>query len=146
MTRKTLGIRAPSGEGERDAPRAWAASGVRAERLKERARAARGNPDAAQLALAEALSGPRVGGIRFRQQFIVGTAIVDFACPSRWLVIQITRADDNAEVNALQDAKLADGGIRVARFTEAEVLEDMDGVIKAVNALLNTPYKPEGQR
>ena len=31
-------------------------------------------------------------------------------------------------------------------FTEAEVLEDMDGVIKAVNALLNTPYKPEGQR
>lgn len=139
MTRKTLGIRTSTEESPAGI-RPWALTGARLDRLKERARDQRRNPTEAETRLWEELSGSRLGGIKFTRQAIVGSSIVDFACPSRWIVVEITGADDNAELAALQDRKLSETGIRVLRFAEAEVLEDVDGVIAAINATVNAPF------
>ena len=70
---------------------------------------------------------------------VIGSTVVDFACPARWLVVEVT-GETNAEVAALQDKKLADVGVRVLRFSDEQVLEDGDAVVAAVLAELQKPF------
>lgn len=137
--RKTLGIRNAAAP-KADARAGFALKGARLENLKERARAQRRNPTEAQKALWSRLAESKLGGAKFTRQAVVGSAIVDFACPSRWITVQLSPEGANAEVDALQDRKLADVGIRVLRFAESRVLEDMDGVCDAILAELQKPF------
>jgi very-short-patch-repair endonuclease len=139
MTRKTLSIRAD----ETVAPARPSAD--RLARLKDRARDLRRDPTEAETLLWEQLSGARLGGIKFTRKAVVGTAIVDFACPARWLVISLSQADGNPELDALQDRKLAETGIRVLRFSEAEITDDLDRVVKQVVAIVNEPFERPGR-
>src|SRR6187549_1701361 len=135
--RKTLSLRGPA-ERNGDAPprTAWNVSETRRERLKEMARAMRREPTEAEKALWTQLANQKVGGFKFHRQVVVGSTIVDFACPSRWLVVEIA-GDTNPEVVAIQDRKLTDVGIRVLRFSEAQVLDDVAPVIAAILEELN---------
>ncbi|HKT85948.1 MAG TPA: DUF559 domain-containing protein [Novosphingobium sp.] len=137
--RKTLGI-SRAAEPKADARAAFNVTGARLERLKERARQQRRNPTGAQKALWAELSGSRLGGVKFTRQAVVGSSVVDFACPSRWIVVSISPIDANPEVDALQDRKLADVGIRVLRFTEDMVLGRIDDVMQTINAEVNKPF------
>jgi hypothetical protein len=138
MTRKTLGISRDTEATK--ASRSWAVTGVRLERLKERARTERANPTEAQRLLWSRLANGKLGKTKFRQQAVVGSAVVDFASPYRWIVIELTEPDDNLEVTALQDGKLADAGIRVLRFTEADVIDDIEGVLNVILEVIETPF------
>ena len=137
--RKTLGI-SRNAEPKADARNGFNVTGARLERLKERAREQRRNPTEAQKALWAELSGSRLGGVKFTRQAVVGSSVVDFACPSRWIVVAISPIDANPEVDALQDRKLADVGIRVLRFTEDMVLHRLDEVVQTINAEVNRPF------
>ena len=143
IERKTLGIR-------RDAPATGkaglVATGARLEALKGRARAARRHPSDAQKALWAALSGSQLGGVKFSRQAVVGSTLVDFACPSRWIAVQLSPEGANADVDALQDRKLTEIGVRVLRFAEAEVLADIEPVLKAINAAVNQPFDKRSAR
>ena len=135
--RKTLGVSTASSA----KPRAgFALTGARYDKLKERARDQRRNPTPAQEALWTRLAGSKLGGVKFTRQFIVGSALVDFACPSRWLVVAISPEGANAEASALQDKKLTDVGVRVLRFHETDVLTNLDAVAKAISAEVNKPF------
>ncbi|CCA94386.1 MULTISPECIES: endonuclease domain-containing protein [unclassified Novosphingobium] len=143
--RKTLGV------SKADAPKADARSsfnvtGARLERLKERARDQRRNPTEAQEALWAELSGSKLGGVKFTRQAVVGSAIVDFACPSRWIVVSISPANANPEVETLQDKKLSDVGIRVLRFSEEAVLGDRESVMKTIVSEINKPFDKRSAR
>jgi len=143
--RKTLGV--SLSDTPRGDPKAgFAATGVRLEKLKERARDQRRSPTPAQAALWAQLDSSRLGGFKFNRQAIVGSTLVDFACPSRWLVVAISPEGASAEVDALQDKKLTDVGVRVLRFPEAQVLEDIDAVAKAIGIELNKPFSKPGAR
>ncbi|SMP67254.1 Very-short-patch-repair endonuclease [Novosphingobium panipatense] len=143
--RKTLGIsRADSAP--KDAKASFALTGARLETLKERAREQRRHPTDAQKALWAQLSGSKLGGVKFIRQSVVGSTIVDFACPSRWIVVQISAADGNADVNELQDRKLIEVGIRVLRFSEEEVLGNVETVIREINTELNVPFDKRSAR
>lgn len=144
--RKTLGVSIGDTAPRADAKANFAATGARLDRLKERARDQRRHPSDAQVALWEQLSGSRLGGFKFTRQAIVGTAIVDFACPSRWIVIQLSRADSNPDVEALQDRKLVEVGIRILRFSEEEVLNSIESVVKEITAELNVPFDRRSAR
>ncbi|MBA3055842.1 MAG: DUF559 domain-containing protein [Sphingomonadales bacterium] len=123
----------------------WGAGAARLERLKERARFLRRNLTAAEELLWSRLSGAQLGGLKFSPKAVVGSVIVDFACPARWLVVSITGAGVNPQVDALLDRKLTDTGIRVLRFTEQDVTGGLDDVVRAITAMTNAPFdRPRG--
>jgi len=137
--KKTLTIRTPEA-GERTAPKSWGLTGERLERLKTRAREERRHPTEAELKLWDHLRGGQIGGLKFNRKAIVGSVLADFACPSRWIVVNLSNAAANAEVDSLQDRKLAETGIRVLRFGEADVLADPDRVVDAIKSEVNKPF------
>ncbi|MBB4858016.1 very-short-patch-repair endonuclease [Novosphingobium chloroacetimidivorans] len=142
--RKTLGV-STAGASKRAAG-SFALTGARLDKLKERAREARRAPTPAQEALWTELSGSRVGGVKFLRQSIVGSVIVDFAAPSRWIAVLLSPEGANPEVDALQDKKLTDVGVRVLRFAEADVLEDIARVVKAISTEANKPFDKRAAR
>ncbi|TCM18570.1 very-short-patch-repair endonuclease [Novosphingobium sp. PhB165] len=143
--RKTLGI-SKTATPKVDAKTGFNVTGARLETLKERAKDQRRNPSEAQKALWAELSGSKLGGVKFMRQAIVGSAIVDFSCPSRWIVIQLSTEDSNPDVNELQDRKLIEVGIRVLRFSEDEVLDRIDSVVREINTEINVPFDKRSAR
>jgi leucyl-tRNA synthetase len=144
--RKTLGISLSTGAPKADVKATFAVTGARLETLKERAKDQRRNPTEAQKALWAELSGSKLGGVKFIRQSIVGSAIVDFACPSRWIVIQLSAEDSNPDVNELQDRKLTEVGIRVLRFSEDEVVDNVATVLREINTELAVPFDKRNAR
>lgn len=143
--RRTLSLRGPA-ERKDAAPRtAWNVSETRRERLKEMARAMRREPTEAEKALWARLAGQKLGGFKFHRKVVVGSTIVDFACPARWLVVEIA-GEANAEVSAIQARKLADVGIRVLRFSAEQVLGDAEPVVAAILEELQKPFDRRAER
>ena len=134
--KKTLSIRADTAPARAAPP-----SADRLARLKDRARVLRREPTEAENLLWDRLSGARLGGVKFTRKAVVGTTIVDFACPARWVVVSLSGAERNAEVESLQDRTLTDLGIRVLRFAEDDVLADADAVAAQIAATVNTPFE-----
>ncbi|MXO60448.1 DUF559 domain-containing protein [Altererythrobacter salegens] len=141
-----------------DATKAWNISPARAGQLKERARDMRRHPSEAEQAL-WARIGDKQLGYSFNRQVVMGSAIVDFACKTRWLVVETggTGDDPEAAIAALSDRKLTDVGVRVLRFAEEAILTDTDTVVEAIKAELDKPFerpriggsaprKPEGEK
>jgi very-short-patch-repair endonuclease len=144
--RKTLSLgnvtdRAEEREVGGDRTRAWTVSPARAEQLKQRARDMRRNPTAAQMALWERLKDKQCG-FTFNREVVMGSAIVDFACKTRWLVVETGgEGEAGATLAALSDRKLTDVGVRVMRFSDDEVLADIDTVVKAIKDELQKPFE-----
>ena len=148
MTTRTLSIRTEadvSDYGEPAPPASWIPSPERLERLKERARTLRRESREAETVLWGQISGARLGGIKFTRKAVVGSVIVDFACPSRWVVVSLSGAEANPELDALQDRKLIEAGIRVLRYSDDEVLTDLDRVTKDISMIVNTPFDRPGR-
>ena len=143
--RKTLGVSLDATP-KSDPKAGFAATGARLDKLKDRARAQRRAPTAAQAALWEKLSDSKLGGIKFTRQAIVGSTLVDFACPSRWLVVVLSPEGLTAEVEALQDKKLTDVGVRVLRYAESAVLDDAESVAKSISVEINKPFTKPGSK
>ena len=143
--RKTLGVSQSSGP-QGDPKATFAATGARLDKLKERARMQRRAPTAAQAALWDKLSASKLGGVRFTRQAIVGSTVVDFACPARWLVVVLSPEGLSAEVETLQDKKLTDVGLRVLRYAESAVLDDAESVAKSISVEVNKPFTKPGAR
>ena len=144
--RKTLSLRGPAERKDGVAPRTgWNVSETRRERLKEMARAMRREPTEAEKALWTRLAGQKLGGFKFHRQVVIGSTIVDFACPARWLVVEVS-GDANAEVSAIQDNKLAQVGVRVLRFTDEQVLGDGEPVAAAILEELKKPFDRRAER
>lgn len=143
--RKTLGV-SQDATAKADPQAGFAATGARLDKLKDRARLQRRAPTPAQAALWEQLRDSKLGGFKISRQAIVGTTLVDFACPSRWLVVVLSPEGLTAEVEALQDKKLTDVGVRVMRYAESAVLDDPESVAKSISVELNKPFTKPGAR
>jgi len=115
------------------------------ETLKARARAMRSNPTPAEARLWSILRGKRFEGARFTRQAIIGSYIADFAAPSANLVIEID-GDTHAgqvEYDAARTMFIERQGYRVIRFTNADVIGNIEGVCAVIaDALATTPPPP----
>ena len=133
--------RAEDREAGGDRTRAWTVSPARAEALKQRARDMRRNPTEAQRVLWERLKDKQCG-FTFNREVVMGSAIVDFACKTRWLVVEVGDTEGpQATIAELSDRKLREVGVRVMRFADAEVLADTDAVVKAIKDELQKPFE-----
>jgi len=70
-------------------------------------------------------------GLKFRKQHPIGPYIVDFYCASRSLVIEIDgMSHTDAEADAWRQRWLESNGMKMLRYSNDDVIVDIDGVIE----------------
>jgi very-short-patch-repair endonuclease len=77
-------------------------------------------------------------GFRFRRQFGIGHYIVDFYCPKKKLVIEADGEThlDQKEYDAIRDQFMKEFDMKVLRFTNEEIRNDLSQVlIEIIKAL-----------
>ncbi|MFT3729769.1 MAG: endonuclease domain-containing protein [Terricaulis sp.] len=97
----------------------------------------------AELVLWTALRKRRLDGFKFRRQHPIGPYIVDFACVSARLVVEVDGAThstaDELAHDALRTMFLQRAGWRVLRVTNLDVFENLNGVWLTIQQLLPPP-------
>jgi ring-1,2-phenylacetyl-CoA epoxidase subunit PaaD len=108
----------------------------------ERARSLRRNRTAAEQRLWWKLRGLRAAGFKFRQQVPIDHYIVDFACFSKRVIVEVDGGTHSTEQERWNDARreqyLRDEGFHVLRFWNADVFH-IDGVMDAIVGALGPP-------
>jgi very-short-patch-repair endonuclease len=114
------------------------------DELKARARSLRTNQSPAETRLWAALRAHRFGGVKFARQVIVEPYILDFAARQGRVAIELD-GDTHAarsEYDARRTAFLERQGYRVIRFTNADVMGNLEGVLAAIGVALRERTPP----
>ena len=109
--------------------RGWGLSAGRNAEIKTHARTMRNQPTASETRLWSALSRSQLGGYKFRRQAAIGTAIADFLCPQKGLIVEVD-GDTHAlpAADARRTVRLEAQGYRVVRVTNLDVMSNLEGV------------------
>ncbi len=79
----------------------------------------------------------RLGGFKFRQQHTIGDRyIADFVCIEAMLVVELDGSQHEVKADATRTAFLEGRGYRVLRFWNNDVIENREGVLETVLAVL----------
>lgn len=104
--------------------------------LLEFARSLRTNETEAEKILWMHLCGKKVNGLRFRRQHPVLYFIADFFCPKAKLIIEVDggihKMPAQFEYDKNRDSELSAYGLKVLRFTNDEVINNIDYVIQKI--------------
>ena len=80
------------------------------------------------------IRGKQLSGLQFYQQKIIGNYIADFYCPKARVAIEIDGGQhynaEGKEKDRLRDESMTRAGITVLRFSDREVLENLDSVLE----------------
>ena len=101
-------------------------------KLGEFARGMRKEPTAPEAILWGRLRASQLEGFKFRRQTVIGPYICDFCCPANGLVIELDGETHTAVRDERRDTFLAQKGFSVLRFRNQDVMENLDGVLKAI--------------
>ena len=86
------------------------------------------------------LRGRQMAGYKFRRQHEFGGFILDFYCASARLAVEVDGgqhfADDGIARDEQRTRFLEANGVRVLRFTNLEVLREIDGVLAVISRAL----------
>jgi len=104
------------------------------EKLGAFARTMRTNPGEPEKKLWAKLRASQTG-FKFRRQAVVAPYIADFLCPYIGLIIEIDGQEHDAEKDSIRDAYLEEKGYRVVRFSNADVMTNLDGVVEMIISL-----------
>jgi very-short-patch-repair endonuclease len=109
----------------------------------ERARHLRRNRTSAERRLWRELRQLKQIGCKFRQQVPIDHFIVDFACLSQRLIVEVDGGTHSTVEEAARDARreryLKAQGFRVLRVWNSDVRENISGVMDTIVAVLDTP-------
>ena len=87
------------------------------------------------------LKSRQLNGYKFRRQQGIGPYVVDFYCPTLHLVIEIDGDSHFDEISQIQDQRrdqyLENINIRVLRFTNLEIKENIEGVLQKIVQISN---------
>ncbi|MCF8464406.1 MAG: dihydropteroate synthase [Flavobacteriales bacterium] len=138
------------GDSESERPGYMTADPVYYEKIKEYVKKHRSNPTAAEDALWQSLRDKQLGGHKFRRQHIIGKYIADFVCLQEKLVIEIDglihQLPDVHDNDIARERWLKEQGFEVIRFTNEEVLGDIDEVrYKIQRKIKATDSSPSGR-
>jgi very-short-patch-repair endonuclease len=105
-------------------------------------RAARGHrtvPTTAEEQLWAAVRGQQIRGLQIRRQHPVGPFILDFYCPKKKLCIELDGPihEGRELMDAARTEALGTLKIRVIRFRNEEVMNDLPSVLQRIEAALD---------
>ena len=111
-----------------------------------RARQLRSNQTDAERKLWQSLRLLKARGFHFRRQVPIEGLIVDFACYSARLVIEVNGGQHNETkaqaIDKQRDALLKQHNFKVLRFWNHDVLGNTEGVVETIIAALPPPPTP----
>ena len=112
--------------------------------MVQRAKELRRTMTPAETRLWAALRRNQLNGLHFRRQQIIGGLIVDFYCHAASLVVEIDGPihDTQAERDAERERILAAHGLRVLRVRNEQVMQDLEGVLRAIAAACDLTPRP----
>ncbi len=105
----------------------------------ERARKLRATQISAESLLWQRLRGRKLGGLKFRRQHPIEPFIVDFACIEKRLIVELDgeHHDHIYERDQSRQQQLEDACWQVVRFSNVDVLGDVEAVAIAIARLLD---------
>ncbi|HZF45397.1 MAG TPA: endonuclease domain-containing protein [Sphingomonadaceae bacterium] len=105
--------------------------------MLERAANMRRNPTEPERRLWQQLRASRLKGCKFRRQAAIGKRIADFFCPTKGLIVELDGGTHDRARDLARDADIEAGfGYRTIRFTNEDVMRNMEGVLVALNEAL----------
>jgi very-short-patch-repair endonuclease len=109
------------------------------ENMKARSRELRNEPTEAEKKLWAHLRRVQLGA-KFRRQHPLGPFILDFYCHGAKLAVEVDGGGHSEKEQAEYDAERTDAlsaeGIRVLRFWNSEVMENIEGVLEKIREAL----------
>ncbi|TPG22744.1 endonuclease domain-containing protein [Sphingomonas koreensis] len=125
---------------------------MRDPRLIEFAKHMRREPSEPEERLWLALRAKRFEGINFRHQKVIGRYIADFSSRDPMLVVEVdgdTHATQH-EYDASRSQYFESQGYQVIRFTNSDIMTNLEGVLQSLQTALGQPplptLSPEGER
>lgn len=113
--------------------------------LKHKARELRSAPTDSERALWSRLRRKQILGVQFYRQRPIGEYIADFYAPSIGLVIEVDGSQhyepQHKSRDRVRDEFLRDNGLAVLRFTNLDVLGNLDGVVQSIFETVNHRLK-----
>ena len=114
--------------------------------LRVKVQKLRADPTPCEVTVWNAIRNRAVEGIKFRRQHPFANFVLDFYAPEIMLAIEI---DGDVHVDPGQKAhddwrerKLSEHGVRVVRFTNAQVAVDLEGVLEQLAAVIREMREP----
>ena len=118
--------------------------------LKNNARTLRKNMTDSELKLWSRIRRKQIHGLQFYRQRPVGNYIVDFYCPHAQLVLEVDgsghRVEQKAKKDQYRDSFLKQQGVKVLRFDNLQVLNQIDAVIEKICWVIASRISIRGQR
>ncbi|MGB7876718.1 MAG: endonuclease domain-containing protein [Anaerolineales bacterium] len=99
----------------------------------------RRNQTEAEAKLWSRLRNHQLKGSGFRRQHAIGNYVVDFCAPRKKLIIELDGSQhlEQEEYDDERTESLESKGYRVLRFWNNEVIKDIDGVLRAIDIVLD---------
>jgi adenine-specific DNA-methyltransferase len=109
-----------------------------------RVRAARREATPAERRLWQVLRARQLDGFKFRRQVWLGSFIADFFCADAKLIVEVD-GDSHASQAAYDRHRtewLEREGFSLVRVTNADVMQNLDGVLAHIASVLPSPSQP----
>jgi len=96
-----------------------------------------------EIMLWEKLKGKQILGLRFRSQHPIDIFIADFYCHEARLVIEIDGEihEGQIEYDDGREAEIEKYGIKVIRFTNGQVINEIDSVVNKIKEIVSERIK-----
>ena len=106
------------------------------------ARILRRQPTPAEKLLWDRLRGSRLNGAKFRRQVPFDRYVLDFHCHAAKLAVELDGKQHEwfSDYDAARTEVLERLGVRVVRFTNEEVRDDLDGVLARIREEWRLPF------
>ena len=115
-------------------------------KMKRIRRKLRNNLTPAEATLWLSLKNKQLAGRKFRRQVSFSSYIVDFYCPKEKLVIELDGLYHDMKRRKAYEKKrevyLKNLGLKVIRFRNPQVYEELEEVLKMIKACFNPPCVP----
>jgi len=92
------------------------------------------------------LRAKQFNNFKFRRQYGIGHFVLDFYCSKKRLAIEID-GESHFNKNSIKydkerEEKIKSNNIKIIRFTNKEIMENLEGVLIAIEQATNTSLNP----